>query len=136
MTPCCEGELRNDQSVVPLVKLSLSVIGCLTRWLRANESFPAMSEVNLDVRYVADLARLRLSDEEIEQFSEQLLQVIEHMNQLREVDVSGVEPMAHAFPVFNVLRGDEVRDGLRQDEALSVAPRAASDLFMVTKVIE
>lgn len=95
-----------------------------------------MSEVNLDVRYVADLARLRLSDEEIEQFSEQLLQVIEHMNQLREVDVSGVEPMAHAFPVFNVLRGDEVRDGLRQDEALSVAPRAASDLFMVTKVIE
>ncbi len=95
-----------------------------------------MSDVNLDVRYVAELARLRLTDEEIEEFGGQLAQVIEHMSRLREVDVTGIEPMAHASPVYNVLRADEPREGLGQEEALALAPRAASGLFMVTKVLD
>lgn len=95
-----------------------------------------MSDTRLDVKYVADLARLNLTDEEIGQFERQLGQVIEYMRQLREVDVEGVEPMAHASPVFNVLRADEVRPGLEQADALALAPRAAGGLFMVTKVID
>ena len=56
--------------------------------------------------------------------------------ELREVNVEGVEPAAHAFPVCDVVRADEPRPGLTQEEALRHAPRAAHGLFIVTKVVE
>ncbi|MGI8957973.1 MAG: Asp-tRNA(Asn)/Glu-tRNA(Gln) amidotransferase subunit GatC [Chthoniobacterales bacterium] len=90
---------------------------------------------DLDVAYVARLARLELSDEETALFQSQLAQVLEHVEKLREVDVEGVEPAAHAAPQFDILRTDETRPGLTQEEALRNAPRAAHGLFIVTKVI-
>lgn len=91
---------------------------------------------DFDVRYTAGLARLNLSEEEIAKFQAQLSQVLEYVEKLKAVDVSHVEPTAHANPVFNVMREDEPRDWFSQKEALANAPRQANGLFIVPKVIE
>ena len=93
-------------------------------------------KAEFDVRYTAGLARLNLSEEEIAKFQAQLSQVLEYVEELKGVDVSQVEPTAHANPVFNVVREDEPRDGLTRQEALANAPRQAGGLFSVPKVIE
>ena len=90
----------------------------------------------IDVAYVARLARLNLTPEEAALFQRQLGQVLEHAAKLNEVHLEGVEPAAHAFPIFNVFRADEPRDSLTQEEALSNSPRSANGLFIVTKVVE
>ena len=89
-----------------------------------------------DVRYVAQLARLDLSDAEIAKFQSQLGQVLAHVEKLGQVDVSGVEPTAHANQVVNVFRDDEPRDWFTSKDALANAPRSANGLFVVPKVIE
>jgi aspartyl-tRNA(Asn)/glutamyl-tRNA(Gln) amidotransferase subunit C len=91
---------------------------------------------DLDVAYVAKLARLNLTPEETELFQAQLGHILEHVDKLREIDVSNVESTAHAVPVFNVFREDEPRDWLTAEEALRNAPRQANGLFIVTKVVE
>lgn len=95
-----------------------------------------MSSPDLDVRYVANLARIDLTDDEITRFQAQLGRVLEYVEQLDQVDISNVEPTAHANAVFNVFRPDEPRDGLSKEAALSNAPRQANGLVMVTKVVE
>lgn len=95
-----------------------------------------MAHTELDVAHVARLARLKLTEDETRLFQEQLGHVIEHVNKLREVDVSGVEATAHASPIFNVFREDEARDWFTAEVALSNAPRHANGLFIVTKVVE
>jgi aspartyl-tRNA(Asn)/glutamyl-tRNA(Gln) amidotransferase subunit C len=95
-----------------------------------------MSAPDFDVEYVAELARIKLTPEEIETFRSQLGQVLDHVAKLNEVDVSDVEPMAHSFPVYNVFRADEPRESLDREAALSNAPRQAQGLFIVTKVVE
>jgi aspartyl-tRNA(Asn)/glutamyl-tRNA(Gln) amidotransferase subunit C len=90
----------------------------------------------IDVAYVAKLARLNLSDDETRLFQRQLGDVLKYAEKLREVDVSHVEAAAHAIPVFNVFREDEPRDWFTAEEALSNAPRKANNLFIVTKVVE
>lgn len=95
-----------------------------------------MSAPDFDVEYVAELARIKLTPEEIETFRSQLGQVLEHVAKLNEIDVSDVEPMAHSFPVHNVFREDEPRESLDRQAALSNAPRQAQGLFIVTKVVE
>jgi aspartyl-tRNA(Asn)/glutamyl-tRNA(Gln) amidotransferase subunit C len=95
-----------------------------------------MSSPDLDVRYVADLARLNLSDAEIEKFQSQLSHVLEYVEKLKGVNIEGIEPTAHAFPAFNVFRQDEPRDTFDAQQALSNAPRQANDLFIVPKVVE
>jgi aspartyl-tRNA(Asn)/glutamyl-tRNA(Gln) amidotransferase subunit C len=89
-----------------------------------------------DVRYTAQLARLNLSEEEISKFQAQLGQVLEFVEKLKGVDVTGVEPTAHAFAVQNVFRTDQARPSLSAAEALANAPRSANGLFIVPKVIE
>ena len=91
---------------------------------------------DLDVAYVAKLARLNLSDAETELFQRQLGHVLNYADKLRGVDVSQVEAAAHAIPIFNVFREDEPRDWFTAKEALSNAPRQANGLFIVTKVVE
>ncbi len=91
---------------------------------------------DLDVRYIAQLARLDLSDEEIATFQAQLDHVLEHVEALRRVDVTSVEPTAHASAVFNVFRQDSPRESFSPETALGNAPRKANDLFVVTKVVE
>jgi aspartyl-tRNA(Asn)/glutamyl-tRNA(Gln) amidotransferase subunit C len=89
-----------------------------------------------DVRYVAQLARLDLSESEIAKFQSQLGQVLAHVEKLRGVDVSDVEPTAHANQVVNAFRPDEPRDWFTAEDALANAPRSANGLFVVPKVIE
>ena len=89
-----------------------------------------------DARYTARLARLQLSDEEATMFQAQLGQVLAYVEKLEKIDVSGVEPMAHANPVMNVFRDDQPRAWFTPEEALANAPRQANQLFIVPKVIE
>jgi len=90
----------------------------------------------LDVLYVANLVRLNLTARETELFQKQLDDVLAYAEQLKTVDVSGVEAAAHAVPLFNVFREDEPHDWFSAEEALRNAPRQANGLFLVPKVIE
>lgn len=90
----------------------------------------------LDVAYVAQLARLQLTAEETELFQKQLGDVLKYAEKLKEVNIEGVEATAHAVPVFNVFRADEPCEWFTATEALGNAPRQANNLFIVTKVVE
>ena len=91
---------------------------------------------DLDVAYVAKLARLALSEEETRLYQDQLGEVLAHADKLREVDVSNVATTAHAVPLFNVFREDEPRDWFTAEEALRNAPQKTNNLFRVPKVVE
>lgn len=90
----------------------------------------------IDVRYVAHLARLHLTDEEAAQFQGQLDQVLEHVRELGKLDVEGVEPTAHAMPVQNVFRDDETRPCMDPQKAEANAPAWRHGQFLVPKIIE
>lgn len=90
----------------------------------------------IDVAYVAQLARMDLTPAEKELFQKQLSDVLHYIEKLREVDVSQVEAAAHAIPVFNVFRDDNPRDCFTAEEALANAPRKSNNLFIVPKVVE
>lgn len=92
--------------------------------------------MSFDVRYAAQLARISLTEDEAAKFQTQLSQIIEFVEKLSTVDVSGVEPTAHTNALFNVLRDDKARDWFGPEEALANAPRQANGLFIVTKVVE
>jgi len=89
-----------------------------------------------DVRHVARLARLALTDEELERMREQLDAILAYIDKLRELDVEGVEPTSHAVPLVNVMRDDEITPSLSQDAALANAPDRAGELFRVPRIIE
>jgi aspartyl-tRNA(Asn)/glutamyl-tRNA(Gln) amidotransferase subunit C len=88
-----------------------------------------------DVEYVAWLARLELGEEEIERFTRQLAQVLEHAEKIKSLDTRETRPTSHPLPLKNVMREDEVRPGLSQQEALSNAPRAEGGYFAVPRII-
>jgi aspartyl-tRNA(Asn)/glutamyl-tRNA(Gln) amidotransferase subunit C len=91
---------------------------------------------DLDVAYIARLARINLTEEESSAFQKQLDDVLKYVEKLREADVSHVEAAAHALPIFNVFREDASSDWFTAGQALSNAPRKANDLFIVPKVVE
>jgi aspartyl-tRNA(Asn)/glutamyl-tRNA(Gln) amidotransferase subunit C len=95
-----------------------------------------MSNVDIDVKYVAHLARLSLTPEEERKIGDQLGNILGYIEKLKEVDVSGVEPTAHAFPLVNVARADEVRPSISNEDALRNAPAQANGLFIVPKIVE
>jgi aspartyl-tRNA(Asn)/glutamyl-tRNA(Gln) amidotransferase subunit C len=95
-----------------------------------------MSSPDLDVRQVARLARIALGEEEVTTFQGQLGRVLEHIEHLKKLDVSGVEPTAHTYPIFNVTRQDVPGASLSREAALDLAPRAANNLVIVPKVVE
>lgn len=95
-----------------------------------------MSAPDFDVKYVAHLARLRLTPVEEEKLGAQLRGILEYVDQLKSVDVTGIEPTAHSFPLVNVFRTDEVRPSLSLEDALRNAPAKANGLFMVPKIVE
>ncbi|MGZ5021968.1 MAG: Asp-tRNA(Asn)/Glu-tRNA(Gln) amidotransferase subunit GatC [Chthoniobacterales bacterium] len=95
-----------------------------------------MANPEIDVAYVAKLARLKLSDEETRLFQEQLEHILEYADKLHEIDVSGVEAAAHAAPIFDVVREDETHPWFTVAEALANAPHQANGLFIVPKVVE
>ena len=88
-----------------------------------------------DVEYVAWLARLDVSEEEIELFTGQLGQVLDHAEKIKSLDTEDVEPTSHAIPLKNVMREDMVRPCLSQEEALSNAPSSEDGYFKVPRMI-
>lgn len=90
----------------------------------------------MDVGYVAHLARIDLTEEETVLFQGQLDQVLHYVEQLGELDVDGVEPTAHAFPVYNVLRKDEVGESLGHARVIANAPSSSDDQIRVPKIID
>jgi aspartyl-tRNA(Asn)/glutamyl-tRNA(Gln) amidotransferase subunit C len=96
-----------------------------------------MSDTNhMDVSYVANLARIELTDEETKLFQGQLDQVLEYVEQLGELDVSNVEPTAHAVPLVNVLRADEPGVSLDNDTVTANAPASRDGQILVPKINE
>ena len=84
-----------------------------------------------EVLHVARLARLELSDGEVERFAEQLSAILEAVSKVGELDLSGVEPTAHPLDLVNVWAEDEPRPSLSADEALANAPDREDDSFRV-----
>jgi aspartyl-tRNA(Asn)/glutamyl-tRNA(Gln) amidotransferase subunit C len=80
-----------------------------------------------DVRWVAHLARLELSDAELATMTRQLSAIVGYVDQLRQVNTEGVEPLVHALEVSNVFRDDEAAPSLAVDEALANAPDRRTD---------
>jgi aspartyl-tRNA(Asn)/glutamyl-tRNA(Gln) amidotransferase subunit C len=88
-----------------------------------------------DVAHVADLARLTLSEQELDRFTDQLAAVLDHARDVEALDTAGVPPTAHPLPLRNVLRDDEVRPSLDRDEVLAQAPAAEGGRFAVPPVL-
>jgi aspartyl-tRNA(Asn)/glutamyl-tRNA(Gln) amidotransferase subunit C len=88
------------------------------------------------VRWVAHLARLELTDAELGTMTPQLSAIVDYVNQLQQVNTEGVEPMAHALEIHNVFRADEPAPSLPVDEALANAPQRHGDFYAVPAVLE
>lgn len=88
------------------------------------------------VRKVAKLARIAVEDHEVEPFAKDLSGILDWVEQLQEVDVSGVEPMTSAVPLRLKRREDVVTDGNRRDDILANAPESREGFFAVPKVVE
>jgi aspartyl-tRNA(Asn)/glutamyl-tRNA(Gln) amidotransferase subunit C len=96
----------------------------------------AETKITLDqVRHVAKLARLDLDNQRLEKFAGQLGSILEYVAKISEVDVTGVEPMAHALPIHNVFRDDVVEPSLPLEKVLENAPESDGPFFKVPKVI-
>ena len=89
-----------------------------------------------EVRHVARLARLRLSEDELTRMQQQLSSILDYFSMLQEIDFEGVPPTAQVTDVVNVVRPDEVRPSLPVEEALAGAPQREGDYFKVKPVFE
>ena len=94
-----------------------------------------MSISSTDIQRVAHLARLQLSETELESYSVQMKAIVEFVDQLQHVDTSGVEPMVHAIELTNVLANDQVRTGLSCEQALANSPDHDEECFRVPAVL-
>ena len=88
------------------------------------------------VRHIAWLARLGLSEEEVEKFSLQLSNILENFEVLKQVDTANVPPATHIIPLQNILRKDDVTESYSQTEILSNAPKQAEKCFKVQAILE
>jgi len=95
-----------------------------------------VSATEIDVKYVAHLARLALTPEEEQKLGAQLGHILGYIEKLQELDVTNVEPTAHAVPLVNITRPDELRPSLSHDEAMRNAPAQTNGLFIVPKIVE
>lgn len=89
-----------------------------------------------EVRHIALLARVAMSDEEVEEMRGQLSNILDHFDVLQQVDTEGVEPTGHSVDVESVMREDQVEDSLSLDEAMANAPQRKGDLIRVRAVLE
>ena len=88
-----------------------------------------------DVAHVARLARLTLTDDELDMFTDQLAAVLDHAADVEALDVEGVPPTAHPYPLVNVLRADEIEVGVDRDEVLRAAPAVEDNQFRVPPIL-
>jgi aspartyl-tRNA(Asn)/glutamyl-tRNA(Gln) amidotransferase subunit C len=89
-----------------------------------------------DVEHVARLARLALTEEEIERFTGQLGTILEHAADVAALELADVPPTAHPLPIVNVLRRDEARPGVDRDEVLAQAPAVEDGRFRVPRIMD
>ncbi len=95
----------------------------------------SQSLTRADVEHVARLARLALTDEELDALTPELAKILEYAAQVSALDTEGVPPTAHPLPLVNVFRADEVRPCLPRDEVLAAAPAAEDGRFRVPRIL-
>ncbi len=88
------------------------------------------------IEYVGILAKLELSDEEKKQAKSDMGRMLDYIDKLGELDTTGVEPMSHVFPVYNVFREDVVTNSDTREELLANAPEQKDGMFMVPRTFE
>jgi aspartyl-tRNA(Asn)/glutamyl-tRNA(Gln) amidotransferase subunit C len=88
------------------------------------------------VRKVARLSRLELSEAEVEEFTGQLSAILDYVEKMNELDTDNVEPLAHCLPISNVFRQDCVRESLGTQKTLANAPQRDGDFFKVPKILD
>ena len=89
-----------------------------------------------DVIHITQLARLGVTEEEIDRFADQLSNILENFEALQQIDTAGVPPTAQPIPLSNVLKPDAAQDSFPQDEILANAPRRDGDFFRIRPVLE
>ena len=95
-----------------------------------------MPLTKVEIEHVARLARLELNESEKEQFTGQLNGILGFVEKLNKLDTANIEPTAHAIPVTNVFRPDQVKSSMEPDLALTNAPDRVDDFFKVPKILE
>ncbi len=88
------------------------------------------------VRKVAKLSRLDLTEDEVEEFTGQLSAILEYVEKMNELDTAGVEPLAHCLPVSNVLREDSAKESLGTEKVLANAPQRDDEFFKLPKILD
>lgn len=88
------------------------------------------------VRKVAKLARLDLTEAEIEEFTGQLIAILDYVEKMNELDTGSVEPLAHCLPITNVFRKDDIKESLGTEKTLANAPQRDGEFFKVPKIID
>jgi aspartyl-tRNA(Asn)/glutamyl-tRNA(Gln) amidotransferase subunit C len=88
------------------------------------------------VRKVAKLSRLELSEEEVQEFAGQLSAILDYVERMNQLDTSNVEPLAHCLPISNVFREDVVKESLGTQKSLANAPETDGAFFKVPKILE
>jgi aspartyl-tRNA(Asn)/glutamyl-tRNA(Gln) amidotransferase subunit C len=90
----------------------------------------------VQVRKVAKLSRLALSEAEVKEFTGQLSAILDYMEKMNELDTTDVEPLAHCLPISNVFRADCVKDSLGTERTLANAPQRDEEFFKVPKILD
>ena len=94
-----------------------------------------MSVTRKDVEYIAELARLKFKEEELESFTHQLNEILSYVDKLNELNTDNVEPLSHPVENINVFRNDELKKSISTEDALKNAPDKTEKHFKVPKVI-
>lgn len=89
-----------------------------------------------EVKYIADLASLKLSEEEVDKFSKQLSDILDYVEKLDELDTEDIVPTAYTIPVKNILREDKVEESLNLEKVLQNAPEKINNQFRVPKIMD
>lgn len=95
-----------------------------------------MSVTKKEVEKIAELAKLKFSEEELENFTHQMNDILKYMEKLNELNTDNVEPLSHPIESTNVFRNDELKSSISTNDALKNAPLADEDYFKVPKVIQ
>lgn len=97
---------------------------------------PESAITRAEVQHLAGLARISLSDDELDHLANELPAILEHVRVVQSAAGDDVLPMSHPLPISNVFRPDAARPGLSTDEALAGAPASEQDRFLVPKILE
>lgn len=95
-----------------------------------------MQITNELVSYVANLSRIRLDENEINEMQSQMSEIVNYMDILNQLDTENIEPLSHIFNITNVMRDDEVRDSYEREEILKNAPAHTEEAFIVPKTVD